>query len=131
MTKEHPGLLEDYLKAKNYHFELIRYYIDKFFKSATIDERRINIKDAKNCFKYIEPKEFKDEIKYWKTVLDDIEKSLVFKKELLYDNLLRQTDTSTLDIPIFEAYKQVIKQEKVGLVENKNKQYFDVNTFIN
>jgi hypothetical protein len=72
-------------------------------------------------------KEF--DFKYYKMYIEDIEKSLFFKRDMLSDNLIKQTDITTLDNSVFDVYKQMIKGEKYGLVESKNKQNFEVKSY--
>jgi hypothetical protein len=42
------------------------------------------------------------------------------------DDVIKQTDISSFDNPTFDVFKTVIKAEKMGLLENKNKQLFEV-----
>lgn len=93
-----------------------------------IDRRRVNIKEAKNCLKHLENnKEF--DYKYYKTMVEDIENSLIFRKDLLIDNTIKQTDITTFDNSVFDNYRALIRNEKMGLVELKNKQIFNVKRF--
>lgn len=111
-------------EKKNYE-TLLFHNLDIFFKEISIDRRRLALRDAKTCLKNLESnKEF--DFKFYKTYLEDIEKSLFFKRDLLYENLIKQSDITTFDNSVFDCYKNLIKQEKMPLVEQKNKQYFEV-----
>ncbi len=86
----------------------------------------MSLREAKNCIKNLEGnKEF--DWKFYKTYIEDIERSLFFKRDLIYENLIKQSDITTFDNSIFDCYRNLIKQEKMPLVEAKNKQYFEVN----
>ncbi len=119
-------MYEDYLKERRSYETLFFYYLENYFNSSLIDRRRYNIKEARNCLKLLENnKDF--DFKYYKLVIDDIENSLLFKKDLLIDNTIKQTDISTFDCSTFDNYRTLIKGEKMGLVELRNKQMFQVN----
>lgn len=55
---------------------------------------------------------------------------MFFKRDLLVDDIIRQTDISTYDNTIFDCYKIMIKADKMGMVEQKNKQLFEVYNLI-
>ena len=125
MKSNHNELLKDYLEEKKNYEILFFYNLENYFKEISIDRRRILLKEAKGCLKYLETnKEF--DSKFYKTYIDDIEKSLFFKRDLLLENLIKQSDITTFDNSIFDCYRSLIKQEKMPLVEQKNKQYFEV-----
>jgi hypothetical protein len=88
------------------------------------------LKEAKGCLKPLENnKDF--DFKFYKTYIEDLENSLWFKKELLNDNLIKQTDVTTFDNSTFDVYKGLIKNEKIGYVETRNKTMFQVEIYIN
>jgi len=130
LKSNHSELLKDFLEEKRNFESLFFHYLDLFFKEVSIDKRRLLLREAKTCLKNLEVnKEF--DYKFYKNYLEDIEKSLFFKRDLLYENLIKQSDITTFDNSIFDCYKILIKQEKMPLVEQKNKQYFEViNIFI-
>lgn len=129
LKSNHSELLKDYLEEKR-NFETLLYHnLEIFFKEISIDRRRLALREAKNCLKNLEGnKEF--DFKFYKVYLEDIEKSLFFKRDLLYENLIKQSDITTFDNSVFDCYKNLIKQEKMPLVESKNKQYFEVSYLI-
>jgi hypothetical protein len=128
LKSNHTELVKDYLEEKKNYETLLFHNLDIFFKEISIDRRRLVLREAKNCLKNLEGnKEF--DYKFYKNYLEDIEKSLFFKRDLLYENLIKQSDITTFDNSIFDCYKSLIKQEKMPLVETKNKQYFEVKIF--
>ena len=123
LKSNHNELLKDFLEEKRNYETLFFHNLEIFFKEISIDRRRLALREAKNCLKNLEGnKEF--DYKFYKNYLEDIEKSLFFKRDLLYENLIKQSDITTFDNSIFDCYKILIKQEKMPLVEQKNKQYF-------
>jgi hypothetical protein len=132
LKNNHEGLVKDFLEIKKNWEGLFFYYLEIFFQSKTIDSRRKNIKEAKNCIKIIEGTKTENpinfDVKFYKTYIDDIEKSLFFKKDLLNDDIIKQTDITNFDNSTFDVFKTAIKAEKMGLVENKNKQLFEIST---
>jgi hypothetical protein len=130
LKNNHENLVKDYLEEKRNYEALFFYHLENFFQSSIVEKRRLNLKDAKGCLKYLETnKEF--DLKFYKTYMDDLENSLMFKKELLNDNLIKQTDTTTFDNTTFDTYRQLIKLEKIGFVETRNKTIFQVCIKIN
>lgn len=129
MKENHSDLLKEFLEEKKNYESLFFENLNLFFKEVSIDRRRLILREAKNCLKNLENiKEF--DFKFYKVYIEDIEKSLFFKRDLLFENLIKQSDISSFDISIFDCYKTLIKQEKMPLVEQKNKQYFEVNIYI-
>ena len=65
--------------------------LDNFFKEIAIERRKIALEEARKCLKNLEGnKEF--DFKFYKTYIDDIEKSFYFKLDLLFENLIKQSD---------------------------------------
>jgi DNA-binding FadR family transcriptional regulator len=125
LKSNHENLVKDYLEERKNFEALFFYYLENFFQTNLIERRRACLRDAKNCLKLLENnKEF--DYKFYKTYLDDLENSLIFKKELLIDNTIKQTDTSNFDNATFDNYRALIKCEKMGMVELKNKTIFQV-----
>jgi len=58
--------------------------------------------------------------------VNDLENSLFLKKDLLFDDVIKQTDITTLDNSIFDVYKMMIKVDKNQLMETKNKQLYEI-----
>lgn len=59
--------------------------------------------------------------------IEDLKKSLPFKRDMLKETLIKQTDVTTFDNSVVDVYKSLIKSEKIGLVETTNKSNFQVN----
>lgn len=129
LKNNHLELLKEYLEEKKSYETLLFYHLENFFKEISIERRRLSLRDAKNCIKNLEgSKEF--DWKFYKVYIEDIERSLFFKRDLIYENLIKQSDITTFDNSVFDCYRTLIKQEKMPLVENKNKQYFEVTYFL-
>ncbi len=125
LKSNHNELLKDFLEEKKNYETLFFHNLDNFFKEIAIERRKIALEEARKCLKNLEGnKEF--DFKFYKTYIDDIEKSFYFKRDLLFENLIKQSDITSFDNSIFDCYKILIKQEKMPLVEQKNKQYFEV-----
>lgn len=132
LKNNHEGLLKDFYEIKRNWEGLFFYYIESFVSSSSLDLRRRNIKEAKNILKILETIKDKSDrdptfdVRFYKTYVDDIEKSMLFKRDLLTDDIIKQTDITTFDNSTFDVYKTMIKAEKMGMVETKNKQLFEV-----
>ncbi len=125
LKNHHEGLVKEFLEMKKNPETLFMYHIENFFRSSTIDERRRNIKEAKSYLKQMELNKDPD-FKFYKTYIEDIEKSMFFKRDLLNEDIIRQTDITNFDNSTMDVYKIMIKSEKMGLVESKNKTLFEV-----
>lgn len=125
MKNNHESLVREYLEERKNYESLFFYHIESFFQTPAIDKRRVSLKEAKTCLKFLENQKDQD-WKFYKNYIEDIEKSMFFKRDLLNDNHIAQTDITTFDNSIFDVYKGLIKKEKTGLVEIKNKQLFEV-----
>ena len=54
MKSNHNELLKDYLEEKKNYEILFFYNLENYFKEISIDRRRILLKEAKGCLKYLE-----------------------------------------------------------------------------
>jgi hypothetical protein len=127
LKANHESILEDYLKAIKNWEALFFYYMEKYFKSNSLDTRRVCVMKCKEYLKPLLISDQKEEWKFYKNfVEDDLEKAIYLKRDLLKEEHIKQTDLTNFDSPTFDVYYNLIKNEKVGLVEIKNKQYFGV-----
>lgn len=126
LNKNHQGLVKDYLELKRNYEDLFFHMIEQFFAASSLDQRRRCIKEAKNYLKTIETvKDYSFDVKFYRNYLTDMEQSLFFKRDMLNENIIRQTDISSFDNSIHDVYKMMIKEEKFNMVEQKNK-YFEM-----
>ena len=113
----HNELLKEYLEERKNYETLLFYHLENFFKEISIERRRLSLKEAKICIKNLEgSKEF--DWKFYKVYIEDVERSLFFKRDLINENLIKQSDITTFDNSIFDCYRSLIKQEKYMLDNN-------------
>ena len=120
-----PETLPLYLETTNNYEELILFHMENFFKSKNIEDRMKSLKTAETVLK--ESKKQKEpnyDIKFYEEYLNDVERSVKFKKDLLDDEVIRQTDVSTFDNSIYDCFKALIKNNRPGDVETKNQKFF-------
>lgn len=122
MKKNHNELLKEYLEEKKNFEALFFYSLENFFKEISVERRRSLVRDCKNCIRNLEgSKEF--DYKFYKTYIEDIEKSLLLKRDLIKDNFIKQSDITSVDNSIMDCYRTLIKQEKMPLVEKLNSNF--------
>jgi hypothetical protein len=127
LKTHHENLLKDFLEIKRNWEGLFFSYLESFFQSSTIDQRRKNLKEARNCLKIMENNKEKDfDFKFYKVYCDDLEKSLMLKRDLLNEEIIKQSDITTFDNSTFDIYKILVKENKPAIVDSKNKSLFEV-----
>jgi hypothetical protein len=127
LKTHHENLLKEFLEIKRNWEALFFSFIESFFQSNTIDQRRKNLKEARNCLKIMENNKEKDfDFKFYKVYCDDLEKSLMLKRDLLYEEIIKQSDITTFDNSTFDVYKILVKENKPALVDSKNRSLFEV-----
>jgi hypothetical protein len=124
----HEGVLEDYLKTIKNWEGLFFHYLEKYFRSNSLDQRRIYFLKCQEYIKNLLVTDQKEEWKFYKNYIEeDLRKAIDLKRDLLKEEIIKQTDLTNFDSPTFDVYYNMFKNEKGGLVEIKNKQYFGVN----
>lgn len=124
LKKNYPSELDTYLRFKENYEELFFQSIEKFFRSATLDDRKKSLREAKAYLEKIsQNKNTTFDLKFYKSYVKDIENSIHVKYDFLKDDIIPQTDTSPFDNSIYDVFKIAIKKEKFGKVENKNKMF--------
>ena len=68
----------------------------------------------------------KKEWDFYKNVIEEIDKATLLKKDLITEGIVRNTDITAFDTSVYDMYKFMIKNEKSGLAETKNKALFNV-----
>lgn len=122
----HPELVEKFLKDNNLFEDLLFLYLENYFLSSNIKEKTIYLENAKTAHRQLLDKD-KEEWKFYTTYLQDLENSIYFKKDIINENYIKNTDTGGFDRPVIAFYNELIFNDKYGYVEAKNKQFFDVN----
>ena len=127
LKANHESIIDDYFKIIKNWEALIFFNLEKYFKSNNLENRRLSLIKCKDYIKPLLVGEQKEDWKFYKTFIEDeLEKGIYLKRDLLKEDHIKQTDMSNFDSPTFDVYYNLIKNEKVGLVEIKNKQYFGV-----
>ena len=127
LKKNLPDDLPSYLLKNNNFEELFFFYIEQFFKSPDLDKRYYYISQAKDTLTRSEKvKDSTFDYKFYRTYVKDLESSLIFKRELLEDEVIKQTDVSQFDNSVYDCYKAAIKNDKFGLVEIRNNKCFNM-----
>lgn len=121
----HSEIVEMFLKENSLHEELLFLYIESYFLSTNIKERTIHLENAKASHKYLMDKD-KEEWKFYTTYLNDLENSIYFKKDMINENYVKNTDTGGFDRSVFSFFSELIYNNLFGYVESKNKVWFEV-----
>ena len=127
LKKNLPSELETYLLEKRNYVELFYLAVENFFKCKTLEDRKNYTLKAKDYIKKIENDKDRDpsfDYKFYEGYINDLEKSVMFKTELLQEDIIKQTDISPFDNSIYDVYKIAIKEKKAGLVDTKNYKIF-------
>ena len=127
LTKKAPDQLEYYLRELKSNEILLFYYLELFFNSKTIEEKKKYIKMAKD----VEKDETGVEHKFYRNYLECLDKSINFKNECAKTN--SEPDTNDFDInqyddSIYDCYKLGIMNGKESMIESQNNKNFSLNT---
>ena len=117
--------LERYMKTKNKPEEKIFYYLEKYFDSKDINERKEILNKAKKCIKTIETsKNIIFETKFYKNYIESLENNINFKTNKDYSPIImNKCEDVSFDISIYDTNKIIIKdidEEKVAIFEKYN-----------
>ncbi|MCQ2818452.1 MAG: hypothetical protein MJ252_14385 [archaeon] len=124
LKKNYPGELDTYLKSKGNFEELFFEAIEKYFKGSSLDEKKSALREAKDYLEKIAAtKGTNFDVKFYRSYLKDIENAIYTKTDFLKEDIIRQTDTSPFDTSIYDTFKNAIKKEKFGRVEQKLKAF--------
>lgn len=122
----HSEFLENFLNKNLLHEELFFLYLEQYFSSTNIKDKTVQIENAKAVHIKLMEKD-KEEWKFYSSYLQDLENSIFLKKSIVLSNYVKTSDTSLFERSVYTLYSELISAEKVGFVEQKNKEYFDVN----
>ncbi len=125
LTKKAPDQLEYYLRELKSNEILLFYYLELFFNSKTIEDKKKYVKMAKD----IEKDETGVEHKFYRNYLECLEKSINFKNECIKNNANTEEDKNDIDVDkyddsIYDCYKLGIMNGKETMIESQNSKNF-------
>ena len=117
--------IEKYLKINNNPEELFFYYLEQYFQSSFISERKKFITLAKKNLALIDNNiNPYFEHKFYKNYLESLENNMKFKAESENKNIILQPENISFDISIYDFYKygfKEITEENNNCIEIYNK----------
>ena len=120
--------IENYFKVLKNPEELFFYYLEKFFQTKEISERKNYISLAKDTEKLI-TKEVNPnfEHKFYKNYLDNLSHEITFKNDIMKLNedtkIFDYPSEISFDISIYDTYKYGVRGESFEWIEKQNKKY--------
>jgi hypothetical protein len=124
LSKKAPDQLEYYLKELKNNEAMIFYYLELFFNSSTVEEKKKYVKLAKDYEKALDSN---FDHKFYRYYLDNLEKSITFKNECISNNEKDAQNTdSNYDDSIYDCYKLGIINGKSNMIESQNTKNFDL-----
>ena len=123
--------IENYLKMIKNPEELFFYYLEKYFQTNQISERKKIISLAKETEKLITNAVNPNfEHKFYKNYLDNLSHDINFKNEIMKlnneqkdKNILKNTDEISFDISLYDTYKFGVRGGVYDWIENQNKKF--------
>ena len=122
LSKKAPDQLEYYLKELKNSEAMIFYYLEQFFKSTTVEDKKKYVKLAKDCEKILDST---FDHKFYRNYLDCLEKSITFKNDCISGGE-NAGNESTFDDSIYDCYKLGIINGKENMIESQNTKNFDL-----
>ena len=127
LKKNIPDELPTYLESINNYEELLLCYIERFFKSVVLEDRYDNIRLAHKTLKQCEKLKAPNfDVKFYSGFLTDLENSIKLKASLIEDDIIKQIEDSEFDNSVTDCYRAAFKSGKPSLVENQNKDMFNI-----
>ena len=123
LTKKAPDQLEYYLRELKNNEYMLFYYLELFFNSKTIEDKKKYVKIAKD----IEKDETGVEHKFYRNYLECLEKSINFKNECIKSSIEDEKidiDEDKYDDSIYDCYKLGIINGKEAMIESQNNKNF-------
>ena len=103
---------------------MIFYYLELFFNSTTVEDKKKYVKLAKDCEKVLDSN---FDHKFYRNYLDNLEKSITFKNDCISQNTDKDAQNSNYDESIYDCYKLGIINGKLNMIESQNSKNFDLN----
>ena len=128
LNKNSPNQIENYLKILKNPEELFYYYLEQYFQSPIISQRKKFIVLAKENEKLINNTINPNfEHKFYKNYLDNLEHNLTFKTDILNLDkekfIVTKPEETSFDISLYDTYKYGVKSEKYNWIETQNKHF--------
>ena len=124
LRRKSPEHIVIFLKSQTNTEEMFFFYVEKYFASNSLQERKECIISCRECLKLIDTNGNFDH-KFYKSYIDSLENNLNFKKDCLNQDkvIITKPDETPFDISIFDCYKLCVKAERYNWMEKQNK-YF-------
>ena len=124
LTKKAPDQIEYYLRELKNNEVLLFYYLELFFNSKTIEDKKKYVKMAKD----IEKDETGVEHKFYRNYLECLEKSINFKNDCI-KNTNNEEEKNDIDLDkyddsIYDCYKLGIMNGKETMIDSQNSKNF-------
>ena len=125
LNKNDKYALEKYIMTKKKPEEKIFFYLEQYFESKDINERKQILNRAKNCIKLIETaKNYLFETKFYKNYIESLENNINFKTNKDYTTIISDKNgDESFDISIYDTNKIIFKdldEEKKPAFEKYN-----------
>ena len=125
LERNAPNKIETYLNSINNPEELFFFYIEQYFQTEYISERRKYISLAKEKLKLIDNTVNPNfEHKFYKNYIESLENNLIIKTEPKNSNIISNPEKISFDISMYDFYKIEMKElesEKISLIDTQNK----------
>ena len=121
--------IKQYFNMINNPEELFFFYLEKYFQTKSISERKNYIALAKEAEKLITNTINPNfEHKFYKNYLDNLSNEINFKLDIMNVESketfsLRTSQDISFDISLYDTYKYAIRSENYEWLENKNKKF--------
>ena len=125
LSKKAPDQLEYYLKELKNNEAMIFYYLEHFFNSNSVEDKKKYVKLAKDCEKALDST---FDHKFYRNYLECLEKSISFKNDCISQNTENnsQINDPNFDDSIYDCYKLGIINGKLNMIESQNNKNFDL-----
>lgn len=122
--QKHPDFTEDFLKSNGLYEELMMLCLEKFFVARTYGERTRYINKATSSLQELTKRD-KEEWKFYATYLQDLQKSILLKEDMIKENVIK-SDSTDFDKPVFSYLSEAILNEKFNYAESKGTKNFEI-----
>ena len=125
LQRNAPKIIASYLNKINNPEELFFFYIEQYFQTEYISERKKYISLAKEKLKLIDNTVNPNfEHKFYKNYIETLESNLIIKTEPKNINIISNPEKVSFDISMYDFYKIEMKElenEKTSLIDTQNK----------
>lgn len=125
LQRNAPNKIANYLNNIGNPEELFFFYIEQYFQTEYISERKKYISLAKEKLKLIDNTVNPDfEHKFYKNYIETLESNLIIKTEPKNSNIISNPEKISFDISMYDFYKIEMKElesEKISLIDTQNK----------